>query len=106
MKELKLFGLRLKELRTVRKLSQEQLAAKADISSKYTSRIEMGQHFPSIYTIKKLADALHVELKDLFEFAHEVRNSMELKEIISKLLKEADDEKLKLLVKILRAVVR
>lgn len=106
MKELRLFGLRIKELRTVRKLSQEQLAEKVGISSKYMSRIEMGQHFPSLDNIKKLANALHVELKDFFEFAHEARNTKELKDVINDLLKEANDDKLRLVVKILRALVR
>lgn len=106
MKELKLFGLRMKELRTVRKLSQEQLAEKAGISPKYMSRIEMGQHFPSFDVIKKIANALHVEMKDFFEFAHVAGNTKELKDVISDLLKETDDDKLRLAVKILRTLVR
>lgn len=106
MKELKLFGMRIKELRTIRKLSQEQLSKKADISAKYMSRIEMGQHFPSLVILTKLAKALNVEMKDFFEFTHEVQNAKELKEIISKLLKETDEEQLKLAVKVLRALVR
>jgi transcriptional regulator with XRE-family HTH domain len=106
MKELKLFGMRMKELRTVRKLSQEQLAEKSGISPKYMSRIEMGLHFPSFDIITKLANALQVEIKDFFEFAHEAKNTKELKEIISNLLKEVDDERLRLAVKVLRALVR
>ena len=106
MKELKLFGMRIKELRTIRKLSQEQLAEKAAISPKYMSRIEMGQQFPSINVITKLANALQVELKDFFEFDNEVRNTKELKEIISVLLKETDEERLRIAVKVLRALVR
>ena len=106
MKELKLFGMRIKELRTIRKLSQEQLAEKVAISPKYMSRIEMGQQFPSINVITKLANALQVELKDFFEFAHEVRNTKELKEIINGLLKETDEELLRFAVKVLRALVR
>ena len=106
MKELKLFGMWIKELRTIKKLSQEQLAGKAAISPKYMSRIEMGQQFPSINVITKLANALQVELKDFFEFAHEVRNTKELKEIISVLLKETDEERLRIAVKVLRALVR
>lgn len=106
MKELKLFGMRIKELRTIRKLSQEQLAEKAAISPKYMSRIEMGQQFPSINVITKLANALQVELKDFFEFAREVRNTKELKEIINGLLKETDEERLRIAVKVLRALVR
>ena len=106
MKELKLFGMRMKELRAARNLSQEQLADKSGISPKYMSRIEMGLHFPSFDIITKLANALQVEVKDFFEFAHEAKNTKELKEMISSLLKEADDERLRLAVKVLRALVR
>lgn len=106
MKELKLFGIRIKELRMSKKMSQDQLAEKAGISSKYLSRIEMGQHFPSIGIITKLANALNVELRDFFEFAHEAKNLRELKKNLNNLIDEANEEKLKLAVKILRAIVR
>ncbi len=107
MKDVKrLFGMRMKELRKNRRLSQEELAEKADISSKYLSRVEMGQHFPSLDVLIKLANVLNVELKDFFEFAHEAKSSKELKEALSSLLKEAGEEKLRFLVKLIRAVVR
>ena len=106
MKELKLFGMRIKELRTSRKLSQERLAEKAGISSKYLSRIEMGQHFPSIDILTKLANVLNVELKDFFEFAHKAKNARELKRSLNDLLNEANEEKLRLVVKVLRAMLR
>ncbi len=101
-----LFGKRLKELRKTLGLSQDELAEKTDISSKYLSRIEMGQHFPSINTLVKLANALNVELKDFFEFAHETTSTLELKEILNSLINEADEDKLRLLVKVTRAVVK
>lgn len=108
MKELKLFGMRVKELRTLRKLSQEQLAEKVGISPKYMSRIETGQQFPSIDIIVKLAKALQAELKDFFEFIHVTGNTEELKRTIYGLLKEVetDKDKLKLVAKVLRALVR
>lgn len=106
MKELKLLGMRIKELRMIRKLSQEQLAAKAVISAKYMSRIEVGLHFPSLDILIKLASVLNVELKDFFEFTHEAKNARELKKGLSELLNEADEEKLRLVFKILRAIVR
>lgn len=96
MKELKLFGMRIKELRMIRRLTQEQLAAKAGISAKYVSRIEMGQHFPSLDILIKLAGVLNVELKDFFEFTHEAKNIRELKKGLNELLNEADEEKLRL----------
>ena len=107
VKETKtLFGKRVRALRKNKGLSQEELAEKTDISSKYLSRVEMGQHFPSIDTLDKLANALKVDLKDFFEFAHEARSSRELREVLSGMLKEAGEEKLRLLVKIVRAVIR
>lgn len=66
----------------------------------------MGLHFPSFDIITKLANALQVEVKDFFAFAHEAKNTRELKEIISNLLKEVDEERLRLAVKVLRALVR
>ena len=101
-----LFGLRIKELRKAKNLSQDALAEKADISSKYVSRIEMGQHFPTINTLIKIAEVLDVELKDFFEFAHGEENQKELKDNLKNLVKEADYDKLKLLVKVGRAIVK
>lgn len=107
MKDIqKLFGMRVKELRKQSGLSQEELAEKADTSSKYISRIEMGQHFPSIETHARLANALNVELKDFFEFAHKAPGQKELKEILNSLLKETDEEKIRLIVKVAKAIVR
>lgn len=102
----KLLGVRIKEIRKTRGLSQEQLSGKIDIDPKHLSRIESGRSFPSLDTLEKLANALQVEVKDFFEFAHKAKNTKELKEIISNLLKEADDERLKLAVKVLRALMR
>jgi transcriptional regulator with XRE-family HTH domain len=107
MKEIMvLFGMRIKELRKNEGLSQEELAERVNISSKYLSRIEMGQHFPSIDTLVRLADVLNVELKDFFEFAHETNDPKELKRTLEVIVHEADKEKLRLLVKIARAITR
>ncbi|MFQ5900769.1 MAG: helix-turn-helix domain-containing protein [Thermodesulfobacteriota bacterium] len=101
-----LLGGRIKELRKLRKLSQEKLSEKVDIDSKHLSRIEVGRGFPSLDTLERLANALNVELKDFFEFSHETPGPVELQESLNCLLKEADEDRLRLLVKIVRAVVR
>ncbi|MFZ3065210.1 MAG: hypothetical protein WA277_08010 [Nitrospirota bacterium] len=51
-----------------------------------------------------LAEALHIELKDLFAFGHEV-GLKELRETMNKLTKELDEEKLRMAVKLLWALV-
>ncbi len=105
-KAKKLFGLRIKEMRKNKNLSQELLSEKAEITAKYLSRIELGQHFPTIKTLINLAEVLKVELKDFFEFAHKEESRKKLKDNLKSLIREADNDKLRLLAKIIRAVIR
>ncbi len=66
-KAAKSFGRRLRELRTRRGWSQEQLATEADISKNYIGEIERGENNISIYYISRLAAALGVTLGELFQ---------------------------------------
>lgn len=59
-------GSKIKELRISRKISQRKLAALAGISNTYLSDIEVGRTNPSLKTMEKLAEALEIQLKDLF----------------------------------------
>ena len=99
-----LLGMRIKELRKARKLSQEQLAEKINIDPKHLSRIEVGNSYPSFDTLEKIANILNVEMKEFFEFKHQEGNK-ELVKNIGEFLKVVDDEKLRLIFKIIRAVV-
>lgn len=101
-----LLGRRIKELRKMKGLSQEELSEKVDIDPKHLSRIEVGRGFPSLDTLEKIAKALNVEMKDFFEFAHEARSAKELMKTLEGLAKETDEDSLRLLVKVARAVVR
>ncbi len=53
----------------------------------------------------KFSDALEVEMWELFDFGHEA-GTRELREMMKKFTKEIDEEKLRLAVKVLRAMVR
>lgn len=101
----KLLGLRIKELRKAKGLSQDALAEKVGIDPKHLSRIEVGGSYPSFETLSRIADGLRVEPKDLFEFRHRGRIE-EVTAEIKGLLEEADEDKLRLVLKIVRAVVR
>ncbi len=48
-----------------RKLTQEQLAAKADISVAYVSLLERGERTPPLDTLEQLAKALRVDPLEL-----------------------------------------
>lgn len=67
----KTFGKRLKELRELRNLSQEQLAEKIGVEYQSISRIETGLYFTNYDNLLKISKALNVQLKDLFDYSEE-----------------------------------
>lgn len=74
-----LVGERVQILRKRKQLSQEELASRIGIDTKSLSRLERGQHYPSLETLERIRVALGVELKDFFDFdgrpsAEELRN--------------------------------
>ncbi|MDX1945738.1 MAG: helix-turn-helix transcriptional regulator [Pirellulaceae bacterium] len=64
----KLFGGRLRELRTRAGLSQEQLADKAGLDRSYVGSVERGERNISLENICKLAVALGAAPSQLLEF--------------------------------------
>lgn len=62
------FGARLAYARKLRKLSQMKLAEMVDMNFNYIGQIERGEANVTIKTMTALANALEVELKDLFNF--------------------------------------
>ncbi|HHD11116.1 MAG TPA: XRE family transcriptional regulator [Deltaproteobacteria bacterium] len=101
-----LLGARIKELRKKNAISQEELAEACGISSKYLSRIELGMHFPSIEILLRLSEKLGVEIKDLFDFLPEPSTREDLKKTLDELVKGIDEKLLRLVVKVVRAMVR
>src|SRR5262249_13750685 len=61
----KAFGKRVRELRRAAGLSQEQLAARADLHWTYVGGIERGERNPALINITRLARALGVPTRDL-----------------------------------------
>lgn len=62
----KCFGLRVKELRTEKGLSQEALAYKAGIDRTYMTGVENGKRNVSIKNIHKIITALEISISDFF----------------------------------------
>jgi transcriptional regulator with XRE-family HTH domain len=98
-----LLGARIKELRKRTGLSQDQLAEKVGIESKYLSRIEVGKRDPSLDVLERLADSLQVEMKELFDFAHHDIEARSPQGIESALI-GASTEELRLVFKLINAV--
>jgi transcriptional regulator with XRE-family HTH domain len=61
------FAIRIRELRTERGLSQEKLAEEAGIHRTYLGGIELGLRNPSLRNIGRIAQALSVQVSDLFQ---------------------------------------
>lgn len=100
----KLLGERIKELRKSRKLSQDKLSEQIGIDPKHLSRIEVGSSYPSLSTLEKIAIALNVEIKEFFAFEHLSGRKESINNAV-KLLKDADEERVKLISKVIRALV-
>lgn len=64
----KRMGAKLAYIRKSKKLSQMKLAELVDMNFNYIGQIERGEANVTIKTMKVLADALDVEVGDLFEF--------------------------------------
>lgn len=60
------FGERVRELRTQKNLSQEQLANLADVHRTYIGMIERAEKNITLINIEKIAKALEIKLKDFF----------------------------------------
>jgi len=100
-----LLGARIKELRKLRQITQEQLAEKVDLATRYISLIEVGRSSPSLETIENIARALQVEIRDLFEFVH-LQPGEITSETLEELLKEMDEKTAKTVFKMVRAAAR
>ena len=62
------FGAKLAYVRKLKKLSQMKLAEIVDMNFNYIGQIERGEANVTIQTMIILANALDVEMKELFDF--------------------------------------
>lgn len=60
-------GKKIKCERLKKRLKQLELAKEANISNTYLSDIEVGRTTPSLKTLKELANALEIDVKDLID---------------------------------------
>lgn len=68
MKVQKRLGLKIRDLRKSKGLSQEELSEKSTIDRTYISDVERGLRNISVVNLDKIARALEVELFELFKF--------------------------------------
>jgi transcriptional regulator with XRE-family HTH domain len=68
MKVSEKFGMRIRELRAARGMTQEDLAELSGLSRQYIGDVERGVRNISLVNIEKLARAFKTSLSELFNF--------------------------------------
>ena len=96
-----LFGQKIKECRKKKGLTQAQLAEFVNVDDKHISCIESGKNFPSPDLIERLATALNLEPKDLFEFYY-LQDTTDVKADIISMLDNLNQYELSLAHKYIR----
>lgn len=61
------FGKRIAAIRKQKGITQEQLADKVELHRTYIGFIEQGKRNPSVANVRKIAKALDISLKELFQ---------------------------------------
>lgn len=94
--KLDTIGKNIRKFRLARKLRQEDLAEKTDLTTNYIGMVERGEKIPSLETFIKIVNALGVSsdmvLTDVLETGYTVKNSM-LNEKLEKLEKLAPEDR-------------
>jgi transcriptional regulator with XRE-family HTH domain len=102
-----MIGAKIKELRTNKGLTQEELSEKVGVNPKYLSSIERGKGNPTLNTLIKLSESLEVDIGDIFIFRFvEAEDPDRRRDLINSFLDEANSEQLKLILKVLSVIVR
>lgn len=86
----KLLGLRIRELRKSRNITQEQLAEMLGIGTANISYIENGKFAPSIENFEKLVEIFNVEPYELYKFSNFKSDEEMLNEIVRSLSSDTD----------------
>ena len=97
----KQLGQKIKQIRKLRGMTQEQLAEIVGIGISNISYIETGKFAPSIENFEKIVKALDVEPYELYEFSSKTTSEMR-EEIVNAL--EKDDKLLKIIYKFYKSI--
>lgn len=76
-------GLRIRELRISKGIKQGELADLLNMERSNLTRIEGGKQRPNDDNLIKLSEIFGVEIKDIFDFEHSIKNQSQLKKEIS-----------------------
>ena len=90
-------GQYLKKLGNEKKLTQEQLAEKFNVSSRSVSRWETGRNLPDISLLVEIADFYEVDVREIIDGEAMPREEEKMQEVAEKMADYAKQEKSRLL---------
>lgn len=101
-------GQRLREVREVLGISQDEAGHRAGISGKYVGRLERGEVAPTVETLDRLCKALHTNIPDLLtpRITTAADDRQVLVHLVKKIVDDGDDRqvaKLRALIEIFTA---
>ncbi|OUP79477.1 transcriptional regulator [Anaeromassilibacillus sp. An172] len=101
--ELETIGRNIKKYRIEKKLRQEDLAEKTDLSANYIGMVERGEKIPSLETFISILNALEISadmvLADVLKQGYVVKNSLFSEDM--KKLSQEDRERIYLVIETL-----
>ncbi len=98
-----LLARRIKQLRKSRGYTQEELAELIDRDTKHISKLEIAGSYPSIETLDRIASALNVTLKDIFDFDG-TQDKEFITEELEKIISSSNEKDLRLVYKLYKCV--
>ena len=103
---LELFGKKIRSLRRVKDLTQEQLAELAGVSLQNMGEIERGKGNPTLVTVEKLSAALQEDLSSIFDFGSSVLTKEQALQELESLLSSATEEQAQALLNVAKVMLQ
>lgn len=95
---------RIRSLRTSKKWTQQELGEKANIDYKFLGEIERGEKNPSFKILVQIAEALDIEIPELFRFEQEITDRKILINWIKEIIDSLNEEDLQQVLLLLRVL--
>lgn len=99
-------GNRIKQLRTAKDISQEELSLVSGLNRAFIGQLERGEKNATVRTIDKICNALEVSLHEFFSFeVDEIDLTTDAFIKLSSIFKELNDEQKEQVVTIVKQIV-
>jgi len=100
-----MLGMRIRDFRTERKMSQENLALTSGIHPDFLGKVERGERCPTIDTLYKICNGLKIPMSELIDFSLEPEpTSKEAIQRISNALSKIPAEKAVMIANIVEEI--